>query len=253
MVAKVRTAGVTLVVVAIAASVALALAPSPPVRTFGTIRQLVDLHDDASKVVLADVVSLPGTYGLGSLSQLRGEVTILDGVTWISYRPVLPGESPRVVSGPDIGEEAGFLVTANVAPERWRQVKIDVPFSSETLEPLLQKLVAANGLGGVDLPFRIDGRFETLTLAIIDGRKLPRGPLSPDQMNKANYLQTEKGVEATFVGFMAAQSDGRFTHPGTRVHVHAVVPSRRATGHAQTFAAAAGATLWLPTAPYGQP
>jgi len=125
------------VVVAIAASVALALAPSPPVRTFGTIRQLVDLHDDASKVVLADVVSLPGTYGLGSLSQLRGEVTILDGVTSISYRPVLPGESPRVVSGPDIGEEAGFLVTANVAPERWRQVKIDVPFSSETLEPLL--------------------------------------------------------------------------------------------------------------------
>ena len=252
MVAKVKTAGVTLLVVGIAASVALGLSASPSIRTFGTLRELVEQHDAVAKVALGDVVSLPNTYGLGSLSQLRGEITILDGETWVSYRPVLAGDAPRVVSGADVGEEAGFLVTAHVAPERWRQSTIDVPFSSEDLEPVLQKLVAANGLGGVDLPFRIEGRFQTLTLAIIDGRKLPHGPVSPDQMKKASYLQTEKSVNATLVGFMAAQADGRFTQAGTRIHVHAVVPSRRATGHAETFAAASGATLWLPMAPYGQ-
>ena len=79
MSARARTIGSALLGATIVASVALALVPAAPIRTYGTIRQLIEQHDVAAKVTLSDVVGVPHVYGLGSLSHLRGEITILDG------------------------------------------------------------------------------------------------------------------------------------------------------------------------------
>jgi acetolactate decarboxylase len=221
----------------------------PPVTVYGTIRQLVHQRDTAAKVELAEVLRRPHAFGLGSLSDLRGEITIADGTAWLSYPPdprSTPGGAPKVIVSSDSGERAGFLVTAHVEPERWREVKLSAPISSDNLEPVLVKLAAETGLGGVDLPFRLDGRFASLTLAITDGRKLPPGPTSEEALKKANDLRTETDVTATLIGFLAVKADERFTHAGTRVHIHAVIAPRRATGHAQAFKATAGVRLWLP-------
>jgi len=239
------SAGVTpfIVALALAATVSGGL---PPVTVHGNMRQLVRQRDAAAKVQLADVLRTPHAWGLGSLSDLRGELAIIDGTAWLSYPPAAPGGAPRVVVSSDSTERAGFLVTAHVDPSRWREVKLSTPISSDNLESVLVKLAAETGLGGVDLPFRIEGHFTTLTLAITDGRKLPPGPTSEEALKKANHLQTETDVAATLVGFIAAKPDERFTHARTRVHVHAVVDARRMTGHARSFKAAAGASLWLP-------
>jgi alpha-acetolactate decarboxylase len=219
----------------------------PPVTAHGTIRQLVQQRDTAAKVELAEVLRTPHIYGLGSLSDLRGEITIADGTAWLSYPPAAPDAAPKVVVSPDSSERAGFLVTAPVDPGRWREVKLSKPISSDNLEAVLVKLATEVGLGGVDLPFRIEGHFATLTLAIADGRKLPSGSTSEEALKKANYVQTQNDVTANLIGFIAAKPDERFTHAGTRIHVHAVVEGRRRmTGHAQAFAGTAGARLWLP-------
>ena len=233
---------------ALAAVVATSVTVSapPPVTTFGTMRQLVRERDAAPKVVLADVLKQPHAHGLGSISGLRGEIAIVDGTAWLSYPPAAAGVAPKVVASNDSREQAGFLVATHVDPAQWRRIAVGEALSAENLEAVLGKLVAQHGLSATDIPFRIDGKFSTLTLAIVDGRKLPPGATSPEAMKQANHLQTETGVDATLVGFFAAKSDERFTHPGTRVHVHAVVPSRRATGHARAFSVAPGATLWLP-------
>jgi alpha-acetolactate decarboxylase len=218
----------------------------PPVTTFGTMRQLVREGDATPKAILAAVLERPHAHGLGSISGLRGEIAIVDGTAWLSYPPAAAGAAPKVIASKDSREQAGFLVTAHVDPAQWRRIAVGEALSADNLEAALGKLVAQHGLAGADVPFRIDGKFSTLTLAIVDGRKLPPGATSPDAMKQANHLQTETGVDATLVGFFAATSDERFTHPGTRVHVHAVVPARRATGHARAFSVAPGATLWLP-------
>ena len=231
--------------------VALALAlpvsgGQPPVTVYGTVGQLVGRHDAAAKVQLAEVLRTPHAFGLGSLSDLRGEITIADGTAWLSYPPAAPGGAPKVVGLTDSPERAGFLVTAHVDPSRWREVKMSAPISSDNLESILVKLVAQTGLGGVDLPFRIEGHFTALTIAITDGRKVPPGPTSEEALKRANHLQTEADVTATLIGFLAAKPDERFTHAGTRIHVHAIVSTLRMTGHAQAFTATAGAKLWLP-------
>ena len=230
-------------------ALALALPASggqPPVTVYGSIGQLVGQHDTGPKVQLADVLRAPHAFALGSLSDLRGEITIADGVAWLSYPPVAAGGAPRVVVSSDSSERAGFLVAAHVDPGRWREVKMAAPISSDNLESILVKLVAQTGLGGVDLPFRIEGQFTTLTLGITDGRKVPPGPTSEQALKKANHVQTEADVAATLIGFLAAKPDERFTHARTRLHVHAIVGARHMTGHAQAFTATAGARLWLP-------
>jgi alpha-acetolactate decarboxylase len=226
---------------------AAATVSAPRVVTFGSMRQLVREGDATPKVVLADVLKRPHAHGLGSISGLRGEIAIVDGTAWLSYPSATAGAAPTVIASTDSRERAGFLVATHVDPTQWRRVAVGEALSADNLEAVLGKLVAQHGLGGADVPFRIDGKFSTLTLAIVDGRKLPPGATLPDAMKQANQLQTETGVDATLVGFFAATSDERFTHPGTRVHVHAVVPARRATGHARAFSVAPGATLWLPT------
>jgi acetolactate decarboxylase len=232
-------------VVAVAVVAAVA-GGAPAVETFGTIRELVRAGDAAPKVVLADVLRAPHAHGLGSLSGLRGEITILDGVAWLSYPPERAGDRPRVVVSRDTRERAGFLVAAHVDASRWQKVVVGEPLSSVGLEAMLRPRIAQAGLGGTDVPFRIDGRFASLTLAVIDGDRLPPGARTPDAIKQANVLDRHAGVDATLVGFFAAAADERFTHPGSRIHVHAVVPSPRATGHAQAFTAAPGAVLWLP-------
>jgi acetolactate decarboxylase len=238
-----------LIALVVAGLAAAAVAATSAVETFGTIRQLVGERDSAPKVTLADVLRRPHAHGLGSLSGLRGEITILDGAAWLSYPPARDGAAPRVVTSPASREKAGFLVAAHVEPKQWQKIVIAGALSSENLETIVARTAVQLALGDIDVPFRIDGKFSTLTLAIADGRKLPPGATSPDAMQKANHLATETGVDGTLVGFLAARADERFTHPGTRVHAHAIVPSRRATGHARAFAMAPGATLSLAAPP----
>jgi alpha-acetolactate decarboxylase len=231
---------------------AVAVDPAQSPRTFGTIPQLVRQRDAQPKVDLAEVLREPHAYGLGSLSDLRGEITILDGAAWLSYPPARTGDRPRVVESRKSHESAAFLVVARAAPAEWRQVQIADGLTSERFEAILASILRRQGLSGTALPFRVDGRFSALTLAIADGRKLPPGPGSEEIMKQANFLEEvsdPQGVDGTLVGFYEPDSDGRFTHAGTHTHVHAIVPARRATGHAQAFTIASGATLWLPAHP----
>src|SRR6187401_546445 len=62
----------------------------PQVTVYGTIGQVVRQRDVAAKVELAEVLRTPHAFALGSLSDLRGEITIVDGTVWLSYPPPAP-------------------------------------------------------------------------------------------------------------------------------------------------------------------
>ena len=194
--------------IALLAVLAAAGAAVPPsaVKTYGTMRQLVREHDAAPKVVLTEVLRRPHAHGLGSISGLRGEITILDGTAWLSYPPAAAGGAPRVVASKSSREQAGFLVATHVAPAQWQRIIVAPAMSSDNFEATIAKLVAQHDLTGTEVAFRVDGKFTSLTLAIVDGRKLPSGARSADEMQQANHLRTETNVDATLVGFFAAAS-----------------------------------------------
>jgi acetolactate decarboxylase len=222
-------------------------------QTFGSVKALIEHHDAAGKVTLGSILGAPHAFGLGSLSDLRGEITIVDGVAWLAYPPATahaPGGKARVTSSASSNEKAGFLVATHVAPAAWRRMKLPTALSSDELEATLARLTSSDPTDPtptpVSLPFRIDGHLEHVTLAVVDGRQVPPGPGTEDSMQKANFLQREDDADGVLIGFFASQADSPFTHEGKHSHVHATLPGRQATGHAQSFRLAAGATLMMP-------
>jgi acetolactate decarboxylase len=229
--------------------VALVSADSESPRSFGSVDRLVKQHDFAPKVTLAQVLEQPHAYGLGSLSDLRGEITIVDGKVWLAFPPprdVTPAPAPRVVTEGAAAEKAGFLVAAHVAPDGWTKVQLTDPLSSKDVDSLLARAARAHGLDDRELVFRVKGTLEKLTLAIIDGRRVPPGPGSEATMETANVLQrVTPGADVELVGFYSPAAESSFTHAGQHAHVHAVVPREHATGHAEEFVLRPGAMLWL--------
>jgi alpha-acetolactate decarboxylase len=214
-------------------------------RSFGDVGRVVRDHDVSPKVALGTVLERPHAYGLGSLSELRGEITILDGVAWLAYPPEKRGGAVRVETKGAEAEQAAFLVATHVEPEGWRKVTLAGGVSSRDLEATLERIARDNSLDKRELTFRIEGKLETITLAIVDGRRIPAGPSSEKAFKKANLLLSEAGIDGTLVGFYSVAPRSPFTHPGAHAHVHAVIPARPATGHAQEFRMAPGAVLWL--------
>ena len=223
----------------------------PEVETFGTIAQLVRDHDAGAKVDLASVTRRPHAYAVGSLENLRGEITIVDGEVWLSYPPARPGAAVRVVKTAGGNEAAAFLVATH-ADERADWTAIDLPdgLASRDAAARLARWARERGLGGPDgrpVPFRLDGELTSLTLAIVDGRLVPPGPGTEESMKRAQVIETHARARGTLVGFCSfAPAGSTFTIPGQPCHVHAVLPEERATGHAQDFVVAPGATLWMP-------
>jgi alpha-acetolactate decarboxylase len=243
------TAWVFAFVAASSAATSAAIAGADGPQTFGDVGRLVREHDVGPKVVLSEVLARPHAYGLGSLSGLRGEITIVDGRAWLAYPPEKSGGEPRVVTGTGAEhEKAGFLVAGHVEPSAWRKLPLTEPTTDADLDATLARIARGGGLDGRELVFRIDGRADAMTLAIVDGRHVPPGPGSPETLKKANVLQTFKDADVVLVGFFSPAATTAYTHPGKHAHVHAVAPSKRATGHAQHFQLRPGAVLWLRTA-----
>jgi alpha-acetolactate decarboxylase len=224
--------------------------PPPAVETFGTIRRLTDDRDAGPKVTLSQVQASANAYGLGSLSELRGEITLLDGVAWLAYPPAAgSGQIPRVVSAAESSEKAGFLAVSHVPPPAWHAVGLPDALTSETLQATIERLLppARKKKGrGRAFPFRVEGHFQHVTLAIVDGRLLPPGARGEKAVEKANVLQALNEVDGTLVGFFSFTDGAAFNHAGRRVHVHAILPRNQASGHAQSFVMAPGATLLMP-------
>jgi acetolactate decarboxylase len=239
--------------------VSLLAAEAEGPRSFGDVRRVVRDHDVAPKVTLGAVLESPHAYGLGSLSELRGEIVIIDGKAWLSYPPrslkqtTLSTDNPfsepiRVKTEGVADEKAAFLVATHVDPAAWTKVELPEGLSSKNLEATLIREARAHGLKDRDLVFRATGTFETLTLAIVDGRRFPPGPGSEEILKAANVtLQVSGGGTGELVGFYTRANESPFTHPGSHAHTHAVVPrgQRGAAGHAQEFVMKPGAVLWL--------
>jgi alpha-acetolactate decarboxylase len=119
--------------------------------------------------------------------------------------------------------------------------------SSNRFDDALEHWAADHGLRGRPFPFRIDGRFESLTVATVDPRRMAHpGPGTEEQLARANVRERVTGESGTLVGFYDPAGDSAFTHEGAHSHVHAVAPGKPATGHAEAFVLAPGAFLSLP-------
>ena len=213
--------------------------PLPEVRTWGTMREVLRQGRAEGRVSL-DELDAGATVAVGALADLRGEVTVVDGVAHVSEVVTRQGERsvrPRAATSAD---RAALLVAAEV--EAW----VELPLEGLADLAALERAVAARLVDPTRaVPFRVEGRAERVELHVLDGACPIARPEGPPPWRHAGE---DEGV--VLVGFHAPDAVGVLTHHGRSTHTHALLESGVA-GHLDAVRLAPGARLWLPAGTAG--
>lgn len=197
------------------------------IRTYGSLPELL-AGKTGPKVSLATLPSGPGVVAVGSLTDLRGELTIVRGVPWRSYPE--SGRGIRISTEPGSGESAAFLALADVP--RWQEQKLDalVPF-----ERLAMELEERARRVGIDtsrpFPVMIDGTFSEIHFNVVNGAALGSARPTEARLDDIAVKGFAPVGEGTIVGFFAKKHGERLVHAGERLHLHVVLPGVERAGH----------------------
>lgn len=180
------------------------------VQRWGTLREVLRDGDVRGKVRLSEIG--PGTYGVGALENLAGEVTVIDGKVYSTRADV---------------DQAAFLVLARV--DAWREA----PFSGSPED--------LRDLEGT-VPFLIDGDLVGLEAHVLNGAC----PFASDPARRGEPLRfSRERVRGRLVGFFTTEPPGVLTHHGSRTHVHVVLEDGT-SGHVDRVTVAEGGVLRVP-------
>jgi acetolactate decarboxylase len=225
-------------VVAAVLLVACKSTPPPAVSTYGSVNA-VRQGKIGPTVTIAALGPANEVVAVGAMSELRGEITIVDSKVWLAY--AREDGTTRVQSPTTSDEKVAFLVSARIP--KWQTSTLAKEILFTELDAAIEKLAEAAGLDVEQpFPFVVDGTVANLRFHIVDGTKLESGSSHAE----ASLSRTLLVAKATLVGFYSKGHEGIFTNPGTRTHVHVVVPEGTVTGHVDDVAIRSGSTLRLP-------
>ena len=194
--------------------------------------------DVGGKVALEPLADWTSLYAVGPLANLEGEVTVVDGQWYLTRVQGDEMVTERVATG-----EAGFLVWSAV--EKWQEpVILDSPIDSlRELDRVVDRLARDRGLDAErPFPFLLVDTVSDLAVHV----------LAPSDQPGAGHLdsalKTSRDDEAvTLLGFFSRQHAGVFTHRGSWIHLHALLPDGHA-GHVDEIRLKPPAKLLLPAA-----
>lgn len=200
-----------------------AYAQNGPVIPTGAMRNTM-FNGQLAGLIQLDSVAKPGTYGIGPLAYLRGEVLLFDGIVFVSEMEKASGM--QVVQGTEV--RAPFFVHQQVA--EWTTVEL--PDSVVDLPTLDAFLTARYAPSAKPFAFRISGAIASVDVHIVD---VPRGTEvnGPDDAHQHNKHFHVDGRTMDLIGFFSTKHKAVFTHHDTNIHVHAITVERDWMGHVE--------------------
>ncbi len=220
--------------------------PATKVRWFGALHEIIAEHRTEARVQIADASPRPHRFGVGALSELRGEITILDDLAWIARAA---GDGTASVSSypvRDSHEGAALLVVANV--RSWRELSVTQDVAWNELDAYLARQIEDAGIAATQpVPVMISGPMADLRWHVVDGTKLGVGGGHAGHLQGAvrGHIPAAAGA-TTLIGFFSREHAGVFTHHGSFSHFHVVSPAPVVAAHVDRVALRRGAVLRLP-------
>lgn len=212
------------------------------VEQWGTMFEVLGQGQSQGRVEIKDALRRPNAVGLGALEGLQGEVTVLDGHSWVSVgAPESPG---ACAESPD--HQAALLAIAHVP--MW----VESPLASEIGPQEFDSVIRERAIAaGVDterpFPFMINGRL-SVEAHVVSG-SCPHAGASSGAAEPKRISFTTSEESGTLVGFYAEHGEGSLTHHGSNTHVHVVLlNSDPRCGHVDSVTVAAGSIIQFPRA-----
>lgn len=194
-----------------------------PVTPTGAMRNTL-FNGQLAGLIAMDGLAVPGTYGIGPVEYLRGELLVLDGHVFVSTAAKEGGMT--VEQRPTV--RAPFFVHQRV--EHWTSVEL--PDSIDNLAKLDAFLSARYADAGSPFAFRMHGDFAAVDAHIMD---VPMGNEvnGPDDAHLHSKDYHTEGRNMDIVGFFSTKHKAVFTHHDTNIHVHAITRERDWMGHVE--------------------
>lgn len=245
-----QVAGGVLSALALSAAVGVARADSPlPLVQYGTMRQALAEGESQARARLADLMERPHFFAVGALTDLNGEVTILDSAPFAT------------TIGPDGALEhldaAGQAVTLLVGQSvpSWTGVRLDEDTAPDRFDAAIRDAAVGQGVD-VSTPFMfvIEGELTDVRLHVIHGACPLHARMNAIELpeDQRPYEATRAHISGTVVGLYAADAVGKLTHPGTDTHAHIIYvddeSGQRVTAHVERAGIAKGAIVRVPDA-----
>ncbi len=187
-----------------------------PVTVYGELRAIMQQGDLSAKVLL-DTMKLAGpTIGLGVAARLKGEIIIVNGVSYISYV-----ENGKVVSKQDNSIGAAMLVTSTTKTEQ--DLLIGGYESIAELEKTLKTYSKSRPFA-----FVIDAQEGEVSYHVIDWQGSTAH--TPGNHKQFAVKGTITGEPVTIIGFYS-EEPGVFTPHTSKVHLHVYHPKSGLVGH----------------------
>jgi acetolactate decarboxylase len=202
------------------------------------------LHEGRSeaRISLPDAVAKPHAYAVGALAHLAGEITVLDGRSWVSRA----ADDAVTTSGPAASraDRAALLTLTHVS--HWADVAITGAVPNQALEGLIEQRARERGIDpAAPFAFVIEGEFTGLRVHVIAGSC----PSAASSSNGSWQKTFEGPIRGTLVGFFAKDQEGVMTHHAASTHMHVLMDfeGKPLTAHVDSVALAPGAVLRLPS------
>jgi alpha-acetolactate decarboxylase len=212
------------------------------VQAFGSFKRLAHAGDTSAKIALRDVPTAAGTYAVGALTGLRGEIVVVDGKLLVTR-----GHSPEgrtEVAGAD--DSATLLALATVSA--WQEIAVPSDMKQAEFEAFVVKQAAGRGLDAAKpFPFLVRGEFPAMLWHVVTGAAGRGHGGAHAQGHAANRVFDERDVAGAMVGFYSGDAlEGVISHPGERFHLHYATRDSSRSGHVDGYAVRAGAVVSLP-------
>ncbi len=228
-----------------------ALAQDAGFQHYGNFKRMMHTGDTAAQVELADLDQSAGTWGVGALAGLKGEVIQVDGRILVSF-----GTDPEGKVQPPSKTDAAVL-WASSKVTHWKQLPVPADLSQAEFEKFVSEQAEINK---IDLrqPFvaRVTGGYSHLIWHVLTGEKSnPQAGRHGGHGHAGGHTNERSDMKVfrnpTATGQLVAvysgeKLEGVVSHPGERFHVHYIDDAKTVSGHVDQYKVQKGATLWLP-------
>ena len=210
-----------------------------PVKIAGAMMNVMHKGELWGNIDLDTIADKDHLYGVGPVEYLTAEITIADGVSYVSS---VAGDG-TIAMKESYSEKAPFFVYANV--KKWKEVKL--PEDVQTLTDLETFLDNKTKNHTRPFTFKMEVTVDSAQIHIVD---LPSGTVvrSPDDAHKGQKTFALADESAELIGFFSTEHQGVFTHHDTFLHVHLISSDKKKMGHLDSIKIKKGsAKLFIPS------
>ncbi len=225
----------------IVASNACTTIENPKVEIYGALFEMMHQGNLSTRIDLNSLKEKKHTYGLGALTDLKGEILIMDSNVFISSET----NNGDINISNSYNHQATLFVQSQVS--KWQS--IELPSFVHTVTKLEDYIESEAKRYGLDIekpfPFIISGVIPDVKWHIINW---PEGDTEHTHIKHINSGLSGhlKDTSMKILGFYSKHHKAIFTHHTTNVHMHFLTNDKKISGHIDEISFDGNQQLFFP-------